>query len=307
MRTSVKRIRVRSLQPGFTLIELLVVLAIIAVLIGLLIPAVQKAREAASRISCANNLKQIGLAFHEHHDVYQAFPGNGGWDGRQQITAADGTKIFVYTKDRLALQPYYWGVGEPGHVPSDQPGSWAYAILPFIEQQIVYRQRAWMSPEKLYICSSRRLAAAQPAVDDAHAIYNGGGWQWGKTDYAANARLIPNRPVCLSIANLVDGTSHTILAGEKAMDSQLYATGTWFWDEPYFLGGSDSTSRKGTRVMRDAPGIALPARDNWGAAHTAGAQFVFADGSVHLIPFATPAQIMLGLLTPAGGEKVPDF
>ena len=292
---------------AFTLIELLVVLAIISVLIGLLLTAVQKAREAANRISCANNLKQMGLALHQHHDIYQVFPGNGGWDGRQQITAADGTKIFVYTKDRVLPQPWYWGVGEPGHTPWNQPGSWAYSILPFIEQQNVYQQRAWMSAEKLYICPSRRLAAAQAATDDARGIYNGGGWPWGKTDYAANARVIPNRPACLSIAALVDGTSHTILVGEKAMDSLLYATGTWYWDEPYFLGGSDSTSRKGTNVLRDAPGIALQARENWGAAHTAGAQFVFADGSTHFLPFGTSPQIVLGLLTPAGGEVTPDF
>src|SRR5437879_1388776 len=91
-----------TLRRGFTLIELLVVIAIIAVLVGLLLPAVQKVRESANRTQCANNLKQIGLAFHNYHDAYSALP--------------------------------------PARLDYDGGVSWAVLIMPFIEQGSAYNQ-----------------------------------------------------------------------------------------------------------------------------------------------------------------------
>ncbi len=299
-----------SNRLAFTLIELLVVLAVTAVLIGLLLPAVQKVREGANRLSCQNNLKQIALALHNHHDTYQLFPSNGGWDRTQLIRATDGRLVYVSLTSYLhePVQTFRYGVGQPGRSPREQPGSWAYAILPFVEQENLYRKRDWTQPVKLYACPSRRPALAQQVLaSDSRGSFEGGGWAWGKTDYAANGILVPARPRCRQLAEVTDGTSHTLLAGEKAMDPDDYSTGTWYWDEPFFVGSSGGTERRGSRVLQDTRGEWFSIRWNWGAAHPGGAQFAFVDGSVRMIAHGTPEATVSALMTPNGAEVVSDF
>jgi prepilin-type N-terminal cleavage/methylation domain-containing protein/prepilin-type processing-associated H-X9-DG protein len=306
--------RLSPQRSGFTLIELLVVITIISILVALLLAAVQRVREAASRTQCANNLKQIGLALHLHHDTYKAFPSNGGWDKKQKIKAVDGAFTFVTVKDAASGITFHWGVGEPGRLPHDQTGSWAYAILPFIEQQNMHLQRAWTEPVALYICPSRRRAEAKKPQNDEYGEYNGGGWSWAHTDYGANAHVIPNRPRCLSVAYITDGTANTVLVGEKAMSPTNYQRPTWYWDEPFFLGGSGGTQRgfagpkqsDGVSIVQDSVNMGFAYRYNWGSAHPGGAQFLFADGSVRQLRYGLPSGTVLALLTPHGGELVPE-
>jgi prepilin-type N-terminal cleavage/methylation domain-containing protein/prepilin-type processing-associated H-X9-DG protein len=292
-------------RKAFTLIELLVVIAIIAILIGLLFPAVQKVREAAARTSCSNNLKQLGLALHQFHDSYGLFPSNGGWDGKQTILATDGMPFTPQTLDHTTGQTYQWGTGDPKLSPRDQTGSWAFAILPYVEQEPMFRERAWSYAVNAYICPARRTATAQPVVAfDDYGQYWGGGWDWGKTDYAVNLFAFDNRPFCRKMSSFIDGLSNTILLGEKAFNPQVDQPLTWYWDEPFFIGGSKGTSRGGFGLLHDGADILYHYKENWGSPHPGGVQFLFGDGAVRTLDRTLDQATFSALLTPDGGEPV---
>jgi prepilin-type N-terminal cleavage/methylation domain-containing protein len=293
----------RRNRPGFTLIEMVVVLAIIAVLIGLLLPAVQRARATANAMHCSNNLRQIGLAMHQFHTTWRVFPSNGGWDGSQKINDVNGNQFTPQTFDYTTGGTYQWGTGDPNLRPRDQTGSWAYAILPYMDQDNMYKNRTWTGVVETYICISRRQPVAETVIaDDGYGKFWGGGWTWGKVDYAVNLLAFDNRPFCPTMNHFTDGLSNTILIGEKAFNPDVERPNSWYWDEPFFLGGSKGTSRGGFGLLKDGPDIQYHYKENWGSPHPTTVLFLYGDGAVRPLDRGIDLQTFTALLTPDGGE-----
>ncbi len=203
MRHAIKVLR-SPWRLAFTLIELLVVIAIIAILIGLLLPAVQKVREAAARTQCTNNLKQIGLGAQNFHDTVGYLPTGGTNTNGIQLNATNTTPILTNTNGG----------------PNFQTTSWAYEILPYIEQQNVYnlaqavgnenngQNAITMAVIKTYFCPSRR----SPQVSNGY-----GGMDYAGNNENGTGAIKLGNAGTLTLAQITsaDGTSNTMLVGEK--------------------------------------------------------------------------------------------
>ena len=296
-------------RAAFTLIELLVVIAIIGILIALLLPAVQKVRESANRVTCANNLKQIGLAFLQHVTIYRYFPTGGGGLEAHRTLASPGNPADYTT----------------------QQWAWGYQILPYVEQSTLWsatdEKMVAATPLKLYFCPSRRPPTA----------LSGGTWAVhgnelrAMTDYAGNAGTADGgdgggsygtgadglvihlgSTDFVALRDITDGTSNTLLVGEKRMNLAFVTTECQADDNDGYVGGfQDDVVRWGT--FPPAPDgffpLGTPATihpQNWqfGSSHPAGFQAVFADGAVHLMPYSIDPTVFKYLCSRNDGHPV---
>ena len=282
-------------RRAFTLTELLVVIGVIGVMLAILLPAIQLMRESANRTTCANNLNQIGVALNLFANQHRSFPSNGGWDGQQTIDDVNGMPITVWTTVDASNRKINWGVGDPTRSVADQTGPWTYSILPYLDQQNIYQERRWDRPVSMYGCPSRRPNIAIIAQDDQYSWSFGGSWTWAHCDYAGNRFLFPNRPNVILPNQIANGASNTILVGEKVMDPRSYVSGSWYWDEPYFIGGADASARHGLQNIQDAVGVNV--MQNWGSAHPSSSRFLFADGSTRDLDYGVAPDVLQALLS----------
>jgi prepilin-type N-terminal cleavage/methylation domain-containing protein len=334
-------------RRGFTLVELLVVIAIIGILIALLLPAVQSAREAARRSQCSNNLKQIGLGMHSYHDVYRRFPYGGG--------------------QTVGTETDPWGT-KPTETKTQEPElhMWAFQILPYIEQSALYdlgQVRANLTklrrtPVATFYCPTRRKVQLYRNVAKSDYVGNQGtssglrgatsGGVTAESDGViirtedvtvlpvsslgsgtrpADGTIVFNpRQVTVDTAAILDGTSNTLMVGEKRLHMAFIdvspAPFTWNNDneDPYtaqYL--DDCAAWVGNRVgsvrtplppapdlvrASDDPVVLHTPRVQFGSSHPGVFNAVLADGSVRSIRFTVSPNVFMSLGMRKDGQTI---
>jgi prepilin-type N-terminal cleavage/methylation domain-containing protein/prepilin-type processing-associated H-X9-DG protein len=288
---------------GMNLVEVVVVLAILGVLLALVLPAVQKIRDAASRASCASNLRQLGLALHQYHQVYASFP-----PGISHIFA-DGLPVEQFQLMR-----------------------WHGRVLPFIEQQGIWQQMlaAYAQdpiflndpphtdrslPVALFLCPAdgrRFVPGVPPGESPANTSYVGvAGVSYLRQD---GILYVDSR---VRLADVTDGASNTLLADERPADVYVMY-GIWYPTPGDWLTAQSTLGVREVGVMDWIPGCPYgpyefgpgSLRDrcssfHYWSLHSGGANFAFADGAVRFLAYSA-APLLPALASRSGGE-VPDF
>ena len=327
-------------RPAFTLIELLVVIAIIAILIGLLLPAVQKVREAAARIKCSNNLKQLVLGTHNYHDAVGEFPLARAYRASDQCVANAGNARHHQSSSTPASC-----TGTPYPTTADGFGSWQVRLLPYIEQEAVQR----LVPGKTVLADYTAAQDAMRAVPLAGfqcpsdpnsnksypasagpvylTSYMGvtGNDDWQENGYwGSNARnglfavytyqrSKTKRPV--RMGSVTDGTSNTVAVGERP----AHLTAGWGWlyatdfDSLMAVPSNDDSygvATDGASPVCPRPSAYRPdtvngrcAHTHYWSAHTGGGNWAMADGGVRFFTYAAVDTVVL-MASINGGEVV---
>jgi prepilin-type N-terminal cleavage/methylation domain-containing protein/prepilin-type processing-associated H-X9-DG protein len=323
--------RARNRSAAFTLIEVLVVIAIIAVLIGLLLPAVQKVRAAAARTQCSNNLKQIGLACHNYHDANQGFP-----------TQGNSTALWVVQVSPFLEQDAFYQ-------------QWL-ATLTTSNPSLAQRQGGTSSLQatviKTLICPADALptpalaltwpASLNPVYPDGiHSSLTSYGPNTGTRGWASaynppkiddGVFLVLDTTKAVRIADITDGTSSTILFGEAYHRDPLWKTfsdqcmwpasdnlddlstmAAWYWALTVGRNASAPINWQVTPSLAAGPYTSFSSQcfdlmflrlGAYGSGHGGGANVVMADGSVRFLSDSIPLTTLQALSTRAGGETI---